>query len=66
MVNGSGTKLEDDGTLVFDTEDGAVMIWQDPDTSWQYVHWEADFSAVSTIPTFLKYAAIYGVFASEE
>ena len=62
MVNGSGTKLEDDGTLVFDTEDGAVMIWQDPDTSWQYVHWEADFSAVSTIPTFLKYAAIYGVF----
>ena len=38
------------------------MIWQDPDTSWQYVHWEADFSAVSTIPTFLKYAAIYGVF----
>ncbi len=62
MVNGSGTKLEDDGTLVFDTEEGAVMIWQDPSTSWQYVHWEADFSAVSTIPTFLKYAAIYGVF----
>ena len=61
MVNGNGTELEDDGTLVFDTEDGAVMIWQDPNTSWQYVHWEADFSAVSTIPTFLKYATIYGV-----